>query len=296
MNNSSIHHSFDIGLATELKSMDLAILIHHFQFWILKNKRMGKNLHEGRTWTYQSIAEVAAHFPYWSYSHVKRLLLDLVKLKILIKSNFNKTPLDRTVWYAFENEEKFAIFQIRKMEIPDSENGDSENGNCNKDKDSKTDAKKEERERGTPAPHAFSSKKIQRTQDVFTTEEEHADLIKSYGAEHTQALYQILQDWKEDTPKSKWKRKDYKSILRWVVQAYNERKGHSKSSGDGDRKLAEKIWNKWKGRNDIHLGPDYLEFVQGVNSPTIFLKFGTKGFREECLNQLRKRKLKTEDL
>jgi hypothetical protein len=296
MINSSIHHSFDIELASELKSIDLAILVHHFQFWIMKNKRLGKNFHEGRTWTYQSIADVAAHFPYWSYSHVKRLLLKLVSLNILIKDNFNKTSMDRTIWYAFQNEEKFTIFQIRKMEIPDSENGNSESGNCNKDTDSKTDSKTEERERPKPAARASSSKKIQRTQDVFTTEEEHADLLKSYGPSHIDALYQILQDWKEDTPKSKWKRNDYKAILRWVVQAYNERNANSNPAKAGDRKLAEKIWNKWKGRNDIHLGPDYIEFVQGVNAPSVFLKFGSKGFREECLNQLRKRKLQPEDL
>lgn len=154
---------------------------------------------------------------------------------------------------------------------------------------------KKERE-GAPSPRAPSSKKIQRTQDVFTTDEEHADLLKSYGLEHTQAFYTILQEWKEDTAKAKWKRNDYKAILRWVVQAYNERRGSAKGRDGPDRNLAEKIWNKWKGRNDIHLGPDYLEFVQGVNAPSIFLKFGAKGFREECLNQLRKRKLKTEDL
>lgn len=181
---------------------------------------------------------------------------------------------------------------LPRPELPDTAQQEADSLYSKKDHKKE----KEERERVKPAPRAPSSKKIQRTQDVFTTEEEHADLIKSYGAEQIPVLYQILQDWKEDTPKSKWKRNDYKAILRWVVQAYNERKGHSKSSGEGDRKLAEKIWNKWKGRNDIHLGPDYLEFVQGVNSPTIFLKFGTKGFREECLNQLRKRKLKTEDL
>lgn len=294
MNNSSIHHSFDIVLASELKSVDLAILIHHFKFWVLKNKRMGKNLHENRTWTYQSIAEVAAHFPYWSYAHVKRLLLELVRRKILIKNNFNKTPLDRTIWYAFANEEKFAIFQIRKMEIPDSENGVSENGNCNKDTDSKTDAKKEERERDKPAPRAPSSSlKKQRDGLVFTADAEHDDLMQSYGRENTESFYRILREWKEETDPSKWKKNDYKSILRWVVKAHEERKSNStgKEKGESDRKLAEKIWNKWKGRNDLHLGPDYLEFIQGANSPSVVLKFGSKGFREECLNQLRKRKL-----
>lgn len=116
------HHSFDIDLATELKSIDLAVLVQHFQFWIRHNAAMKRNLHDDRTWTYQTLKDIAAHFPYWSCKQVERFINKLVSLGILVKGNYNKNPYDRTAWYAFKNEEKFSISRNREMEIPESGN------------------------------------------------------------------------------------------------------------------------------------------------------------------------------
>jgi len=114
--NYGLHHTFDADLAVELKSIDLAVLVHHFQFWIRHNAEMNMNFHDGRTWTFQSLQDIAAHFPYWSVDQVKRLIVKLVDAKILIKGNYNNSPYDRTVWYAFENEEKFSIWRNRQIE------------------------------------------------------------------------------------------------------------------------------------------------------------------------------------
>ena len=92
----------------------MAILIHHFQYWIRHNKALGINCIEGKTWTYQTYNQIIAHFPYWSKDQVKRLIKKMVDEKILIKGKFNKNPYDQTIWYAFENEEKFSIFSISK--------------------------------------------------------------------------------------------------------------------------------------------------------------------------------------
>ena len=119
---SGLHHCFDADLATELKSTDLAILIHHFQFWIRHNAAMNINFHDGKTWTYQTLHDIASYLPYWSHRQVERLIIKLVELKILIKGNYNSTAYDRTVWYAFENEEKFSISRNREMEKPKSGN------------------------------------------------------------------------------------------------------------------------------------------------------------------------------
>ena len=55
--NSSLHHSFDVALAEELGDVNLAILIHHFLYWINHNRRLKRNLQEGRTWMYQTVEE-----------------------------------------------------------------------------------------------------------------------------------------------------------------------------------------------------------------------------------------------
>src|SRR5271163_464192 len=99
-------HSFNTDLADEY-GMELAVLIHHFQHWVKVNKRLKRNFIEGRTWTYQTREEIAAHFSYFSIDQVRRLTDKLVELKVLRKGNFNKNILDKTIWYSFENEEMF---------------------------------------------------------------------------------------------------------------------------------------------------------------------------------------------
>jgi len=128
----SIHHSFDIELAAQY-SVEEAILIHHFQFWIYQNKRLNRNFKEGRTWTYQTLEEIAAIFPYWSKDQVRDLLYKLVTEKVRKTENKAHEPIllcknyyDRTKWYAFINE----IYFIGKSPRlnPQMEKGISPNG------------------------------------------------------------------------------------------------------------------------------------------------------------------------
>jgi hypothetical protein len=126
----TINHSFNILFAEEYQSMGIAVLIAHFQYWILKNKALKRNLIEERTWTYQTVNEIAANFPYLSVKQVERLLDKMEELKIIRKGNFNKNPYNRTSWYCFEDEIKFSISRIREMEIPESGNEIPEFGKC----------------------------------------------------------------------------------------------------------------------------------------------------------------------
>lgn len=103
---TSLHHAFDPYIAQEY-GLHESILIHHFQYWIQLNSETNKNFHDGRYWTYQTLENIAAHFPYFSRDQVNRTIRSLVDQKIIIKGNYNKTQFDRTVWYAFENQEDF---------------------------------------------------------------------------------------------------------------------------------------------------------------------------------------------
>lgn len=64
---------------------------------------------EGRTWCFQTIQEIADHFPYLTYKMVKRVINSLEQKNVIIKSNFHKDPLKKTNWYAFVNELEFSI-------------------------------------------------------------------------------------------------------------------------------------------------------------------------------------------
>lgn len=73
-----------------------------------------------------------------------------------------------------------------------------------------------------PSPKR-KSVSINRQEHVLTTQEEHADLISRFGDEKTKECYKILSEWKDDVAKSRWKKSDYRSILRWVADRYDEK-------------------------------------------------------------------------
>lgn len=168
----TVHHSFDINVAQEYGVRE-AILIHHFQHWIRHNKETKKNFYEGRTWSYQTLDEIAAWFPYLSKSEVFDLLERLCEGKgrrskkeelefepVLMKGNYNKSSYDRTIWYAFVDESKWILAQA-KMEI-----SQSQNRNCPEPTpipDTKPDTKKNIK---PPPPIASSSTESEPTEQA----------------------------------------------------------------------------------------------------------------------------------
>ena len=114
-------HSFPVNLAMQLKDVKLAVIVQFFVNVINSHASIGRNYHEGRTWNYCSHEDLASVFPYWSYDQIKRCMQKLVKMKILMVSNFNKMRMDKTNWYAFCDELKFQIFQKHQSAPPFSE-------------------------------------------------------------------------------------------------------------------------------------------------------------------------------
>ena len=89
----------------------------------------------------------------------------------------------------------------------------------------KTLTKEKEREGVPPVSPPTPTKKeklIERDENVSTTEKEHQHLLSKFDAERVQRLYNRLSLWKMDTPKAKWKKSDFRSILRWVIVADEE--------------------------------------------------------------------------
>ena len=75
-----------------------------------------------------------------------------------------------------------------------------------------------------PSKEKEEEKFLERQEHVKTTESEHKHLIEKFGPEKTGSLYKMLSDWKKDTSKNKWKKNDYRSILRWVDAAYEQKR------------------------------------------------------------------------
>ena len=134
----SQHHSFDIKIAS-IYGIDCAIIIHHFLHWIGVNQRKGKNFHEGRTWSFQTIDDIVAHFPYFTKDQVVNIIEKLCTGKcrnsknkefepILMKGNFEKNKFDRTTWYAFIKDPE--IIEQKKDSNNFTDNVVLQNGEC----------------------------------------------------------------------------------------------------------------------------------------------------------------------
>ena len=76
-----------------------AVLLHHFAYWVEHNEAHGKNIHEGRAWTYNSSQALAKLFPFWTQSQVKRLVKKLHEHGAIELGNFNEKGYDRTLWF-----------------------------------------------------------------------------------------------------------------------------------------------------------------------------------------------------
>jgi len=101
-------HAFDPDLAKEL-GVEKAIIIWHLQFWIRFNRNRGKNIRDGKCWTYQAMADMQAYMPYFTYDSIRYHLEGLKDAGIIIVANYNRAKFDKTLWYAFADEKAFAV-------------------------------------------------------------------------------------------------------------------------------------------------------------------------------------------
>ena len=108
--------------------VNAAIILTNIQYWILKNKDNDRNYHDGHYWTYNSTSTFAQLFPFFTKKQIRTALNKLVKAGVLITGNYNKTPYDRTTWYALKDESMLSICPSGKMEMPLSADGNDQKG------------------------------------------------------------------------------------------------------------------------------------------------------------------------
>ena len=91
-------------LAREI-GLNEALILQQINYWIEINKKSGKNYHDGKYWTYNSIrAWQENDFDYMSFDTVKRTFSKLEKAGYLLVGNYNKDPRDKTKWYTINND------------------------------------------------------------------------------------------------------------------------------------------------------------------------------------------------
>lgn len=289
-NTSSQHHSFDVLLAKRF-GIEEAILIHHFQFWIRINRFKKKNIIDGKCWTYQSRKDIQAHFPYWSVEEVRRICEKLETMGVLVTANFNKSSIDRTLWYAFADEEMFGVdekfsnsFYERQncqMQMADSPNANGKSATAIPD--TKTDTTKEEH---PPTPQGES---VGYGKFVRLTKEEFEELRELIGSTNTLSdLINEVNDYLASTGKKPYK--DYAATIRnWWRRRQKEPQNAKKGVFERNKELAQKIVATLKHR-EIELYPESIGFINH-GGHSIFISFNDLAFREQVLNRLRKMNL-----
>lgn len=97
---------FDVGTAVKY-GLTAAVIIRNFQFWVERNHANGKHHHDGRTWTYCSIAAMTKLFPFFTTRQIRTILEKLINCGVLVKGRYSLKGYDRTAWYAFKDEKTF---------------------------------------------------------------------------------------------------------------------------------------------------------------------------------------------
>jgi hypothetical protein len=116
-------HYFDEDMAREL-GINAAVMLSEVRQWIRKNKIEKRNEIDGKTWTFNSVEKWKILLPFFSSQQIRDALSKLREAGILVVSNHNEKAYDRTLWYAFADENKW----IGSTEQMDSVHGTDQLG------------------------------------------------------------------------------------------------------------------------------------------------------------------------
>ena len=127
-----MEHLFNVETAKRY-GVNAAVMIRHFQFWIIKNKSNNRHFHDGRTWSYCSVKAFTGIFPYWSTRQVRVIIDKLVGEGVLLKGTYSPKGYDRTTWYAFADEEAFVKNDKWNCQKPQMHRSDPSNASAGTD-------------------------------------------------------------------------------------------------------------------------------------------------------------------
>lgn len=241
---TGINHSFDVHIAAKYGITE-AIIISHICYWIDFNRRTKKNFHQGRTWFYDTLDDIRAHFPYLTKDQVFNAIYRLCNGKsrkskkkdldfepVLLIGNFNQTTYDRTAWYSFIDESKW-LKQIPILDKAKMDIGESQNGNWNNptpiphtipdtkpievSKDTSFSSASDSADATKPTARKQKIKKNEVAPKVFLTEKDEKSLRAKYGDEFYMLIIQKLSKWKVDT--GQIRKSDMRAIYSWVIEA-----------------------------------------------------------------------------
>ena len=140
---NGIAHAFIVTEAEEY-GVNTAILLQHIRFWVKENKGKDTHTHDGKTWMYQSAADMHKHFPYWSRLKIHRMLASMEEDGLIESGNYNKLGFDRTKWYTLTEKTRCSSESHLNVQDGTKRDSNSEQPIPDNNTDNKTDTLFEE--------------------------------------------------------------------------------------------------------------------------------------------------------
>lgn len=91
-------YAFDSSLAAQY-GVPEAIFVHRLYFWVRENQKNGRNLREGRYWTYDSVSALTEVFPFWTRHQIEGVIKRCRDKGLILTAALGQQPYDRTNWY-----------------------------------------------------------------------------------------------------------------------------------------------------------------------------------------------------
>ena len=98
---------------------DEAIFAQRVYFWISKNKQSNKNSHEGRTWTYDSLENLANRFQWWSRRQIQRIISSCISQGLIMTGAHSDKKRDRTTWFTLTDQGMLDLSSECPLSMPE---------------------------------------------------------------------------------------------------------------------------------------------------------------------------------
>lgn len=86
-----------------------------------------RHWHDGQKWTHQSLADLQAHFSWWSLPTIGRIISNLKDNQLILIGNFNRLGFDRTQWFTLN---PVGLSRLRSVLLPPLEPPIFQNDKC----------------------------------------------------------------------------------------------------------------------------------------------------------------------
>lgn len=108
-----------------------AILLSNIAYWVKSNHANGRNIFDGKAWTFNSRKAFTELFPYWTEKQIYRILQSLLEQGAIVAGNYNEDRRDRTMWYTLADDiYDECIVPKGTAHCPERDSALSQNGQC----------------------------------------------------------------------------------------------------------------------------------------------------------------------